>query len=67
MTKIDQILFSGNSNATVNHDPNVQRGEHGVLDLKLSAHNGESQELIATGLHPRADKNRPATPKAPIR
>ena len=56
MTRIDQVLFSGNSHATVNHDPDVQRGEHGALDLKLSATGGESREFIATELHPRAEQ-----------
>ncbi|MFM0520728.1 OsmC family protein [Caballeronia jiangsuensis] len=56
MTKIDQVLFSGNSHATVNHDPDVQRGEHGVLDLKLSAADGDSRDFIATELHPRAEQ-----------
>ncbi|MEX3857957.1 MULTISPECIES: Ohr family peroxiredoxin [Paraburkholderia] len=56
MTRIDQVLFSGNSHATVNHDPELQRGEHGVLDLKLSALNGESRDFIATELHPRAEQ-----------
>ncbi|MEM5387732.1 Ohr family peroxiredoxin [Paraburkholderia phymatum] len=56
MTKIDQVLFSGNSNAAVNHDPDVQRGEHGVLDLKLSALNSEGRDFIATELHPRAEQ-----------
>jgi lipoyl-dependent peroxiredoxin len=56
MTKIDEVLFSGNSNATFNHDPDVQRGEQGVLDLKLSALNGESRDFIATELHPRAEQ-----------
>ncbi len=56
MTKIDQVLFSGNSHGTVNRDPNAQRGEHGVLDLKLSAPGGESREFIATELHPRAEQ-----------
>ena len=56
MSKIEQVLHSGNSHATINHDPNVQRGEHGVLDLKLSAPGGESREFIATGLHPRAEQ-----------
>jgi lipoyl-dependent peroxiredoxin len=56
MTKIDQVLFSGNSYATFNHDPSVQRGERGVLDLKLSASSGESREFIATELHPRAEQ-----------
>ncbi|MEX3813198.1 Ohr family peroxiredoxin [Paraburkholderia sp. BR13439] len=56
MTRIDRVLFSGNSHATVNHDPELQRGEHGVLDLKLSALNGESRDFIATELHPRAEQ-----------
>jgi len=56
MTKIEQVLHSGNSHATVNLDPNVQRGELGVLNLKLSAHDGESHEFIATELHPRAEQ-----------
>ncbi|MGX6999471.1 Ohr family peroxiredoxin [Caballeronia sp. KNU42] len=56
MTKIEQVLFSGNSHATINHDPNVERGEYGVLDLKLSTSGDESREFIATGLHPRAEQ-----------
>jgi Ohr subfamily peroxiredoxin len=56
MPRIDQVLFSGNSNATLNHDPDVQRGEHGVLDLKLSSLNGERRDFIATELHPRAEQ-----------
>jgi len=56
MSKIDKVLFSGNSHATVNHDPDVPRGEFGVLDLKLSAAGDESREFIATGLHPRAEQ-----------
>src|SRR5471030_2896217 len=56
MTKIEQVLFSGNSHATINHDPNVERGEYGVLDLKLSASGDESREFIGTELHPRAEQ-----------
>ncbi|SDH93910.1 Ohr family peroxiredoxin [Paraburkholderia phenazinium] len=56
MSKIEQVLFSGNSHGTINHDPNVQRGEYGVLDLQLSAPGGDSREFIATGLHPRAEQ-----------
>jgi osmotically inducible protein OsmC len=56
MPKIDQVLFSGNSHAAINRDPNAQRGELGVLDLKLSAPDGESREFVATGLHPRAEQ-----------
>ena len=56
MTKIEQVLFSGNSHATINHDTNVERGDYGVLDLKLSTSGDESREFIATGLHPRAEQ-----------
>jgi lipoyl-dependent peroxiredoxin len=56
MSKIEQVLHSGNSHATINLDPNVQRGELGALDLKLSAPGGESREFIATELHPRAEQ-----------
>ena len=56
MSKIEKVLHSGNSHATVNRDPNVQRGEFGALDLKLSAPDGESREFIATELHPRAEQ-----------
>lgn len=56
MTKIEKLLFSGNSHGTINHDPDVQRGEYGVLDLKLSAPGGESRDFIATELHPRAEQ-----------
>ncbi|MGA7781660.1 MAG: Ohr family peroxiredoxin [Paraburkholderia sp.] len=56
MTKIDQVLQSGNSHATVNRDPNVPRGEYGALDLKLSASSNEDREFIGTGLHPRAEQ-----------
>ena len=56
MEKIEKVLASGNSHATVNRDPDVQRGEFGVLDLKLSAPGLESLEFIATELHPRAEQ-----------
>ena len=56
MSKIEQVLFSGNSHATINRDPNVQRGELGALDLKLSASGVENLEFIATELHPRAEQ-----------
>jgi lipoyl-dependent peroxiredoxin len=56
MSKIEQVLFSGNSHGTINLDPDVQRGEHGVLDLKLSAPGGENRDFIATELHPRAEQ-----------
>ena len=56
MSKIEQVLHSGDSHATINPDPNVQPGELGALDLKLSASGAESREFIATGLHPRAEQ-----------
>ncbi|RKF51097.1 Ohr family peroxiredoxin [Paraburkholderia fungorum] len=56
MNKIEQVLFSGNSHATVNRAPNVQRGEHGVVDLKLSAPGVENIEFIGTEPHPRAEQ-----------
>jgi Ohr subfamily peroxiredoxin len=56
MGKIEQVLFSGNSHATINRDPNVPRGEFGLLDLTLSASGDESRAFIATGLHPRAEQ-----------
>ncbi|WP_109475952.1 OsmC family protein [Paraburkholderia sp. C35] len=56
MNKIEQVLFSGNSHATINHDPNVPRGEHGVLDLELSAAGDKSRAFIGTNLHPRAEQ-----------
>ncbi|MFM0341616.1 OsmC family protein [Paraburkholderia fungorum] len=56
MEKIEKVLASGNSHATVNRDRSVQRGEHGALDLKLSAPGLENLEFIATELHPRAEQ-----------
>ena len=56
MEKIEKVLASGNSHATVNRDPNAQRGEFGVFDLKLSAPGVESLEFIATEPHPRAEQ-----------
>src|ERR1700730_3443836 len=55
MSKIEQVLHSANSHATINRDPNVQRGELGVLDLKLSAPASESRAFVAPELHTRAE------------
>ena len=52
MEKIEKVLASGNTHATVNRDPNLQRGEFGVFDLKLTAPGVESLEFIATEPHP---------------
>ncbi|MEI9988320.1 MAG: OsmC family protein [Aliidongia sp.] len=56
MEKIEKLLASGNTHATVNRAPNVERGEFGVFDLKLSAPGVESLEFIATEPHPRAEQ-----------
>jgi osmotically inducible protein OsmC len=56
MEKIEKVLASGNTHATVNRDPNAQRGEFGVYDLKLSAPGVESFEFIAIEPHPRAEQ-----------
>ena len=56
MEKIEKVLASGNTHATVNRDPNLQRGEFGVFDLKLSAPGVESLEFIATEPHPTAEQ-----------
>ena len=56
MEKIEKVLASGNTHTTVNRDPNAQRGEFGVFDLKLSAPGVESLEFIATEPHPTAEQ-----------
>ncbi|MCX4160198.1 MULTISPECIES: OsmC family protein [Paraburkholderia] len=56
MEKIQKVLAAGNSHATVNHDPNLQRGEFGVYDLKLTAPGLENVEFIAAEPHPKAEQ-----------
>ena len=56
MEKIEKVLASGNTHATVNRDPSLQRGEFGVYDLKLSAPGIENVEFIATEPHPTAEQ-----------
>ena len=56
MAKIEKVLFSGKTHTTVNHDPAVQRGEFGVVDLKLSAPGGEAHQFIAAEPHPTAEQ-----------
>ena len=56
MEKIEKVLASGNTHATVNRDPNLQSGEFGVFDLKLTAPGVEDVEFIATEPHPTAEK-----------
>jgi osmotically inducible protein OsmC len=56
MTKIETVLFTGKSHTTVNRDPDAQRGEHGVVDIKLSTTGGENHEFIAVEAHPTAEE-----------
>jgi lipoyl-dependent peroxiredoxin len=56
MEKIEKVLASGNTHATVNRNPDAQRGEFGVYDLKLSAPRLDSLEFIGTEPHPRAEQ-----------
>src|ERR1700761_3468376 len=56
MEKIEKVLASGNSHATVNRDPNLQRGEFGVFALKLTAPGLETLDFIGTEPHPRAEQ-----------
>jgi osmotically inducible protein OsmC len=53
MEKIEKVLASGGTHATVNRDPNVKPG---ALDLKLSAPGAESLEFVAADLHPTAEQ-----------
>ncbi len=56
MTKIEKVIFTGKSHTTVNHDPNAQRGDHGIVDIKLSTPGGENHEFIAVEPHPAAEQ-----------
>ena len=56
MEKIEKLLASGNTHSTVNRDPNLQRGEFGVFDLKLTAPGVEDVTFIATEPHPTAEQ-----------
>src|SRR5215469_5026026 len=56
MTKIEQVIFSGRTHTTVNHDPNAQRGDHGVVDINLSAPGGENYEFKGAEPHPTAEQ-----------
>jgi len=53
MEKIEKVLASGRSHATLNRDASAQPG---ALDLTLSAPGVENLEFIATDLHPRAEQ-----------
>ncbi|GLQ89845.1 Ohr family peroxiredoxin [Dyella flagellata] len=56
MKKIEKIHYTGQTLTKVNRDPALQRGEHGVADIKLSAAGGENYEFIAAELHPTAEQ-----------
>jgi osmotically inducible protein OsmC len=56
MKKIEKVRYSGLTHTKVNRDPALQRGEHGVVDIKLSATGGKSYEFIAAELHPTAEQ-----------
>ena len=56
MEKIEKVLASGNTHATVNRNPDAQRGEFGVYDLLLTAPAVENLEFVATEPHPRAEQ-----------
>ena len=56
MTKIEQVIFSGRTHTTVNHDPNAQRGDHGVVDINLSAPGGENYAFKGAEPHPTAEQ-----------
>ena len=56
MIKIEKVHYSGVTHTKVNHDPALQRGEHGVVDIKLSAAGAKSYDFIAAELHPTAEQ-----------
>jgi Ohr subfamily peroxiredoxin len=56
MTKIEKVIFTGHNHTTVNHDPKAQKGDYGVVDIKLSAPGGESYEFVGTVPHPTAEQ-----------
>ena len=56
MKKIEQVRYTGLTHTKVNRDPALQRGEHGVVDMKLSTPGGKSYEFIAAELHPTAEQ-----------
>jgi lipoyl-dependent peroxiredoxin len=56
MKKIETVRYTGRTHTKVNHDPALQRGEHGIVDIKLSATGAKSYEFIAAELHPTAEQ-----------
>ncbi|EJM75979.1 Ohr family peroxiredoxin [Pseudomonas fluorescens] len=56
MTKLEKVIYSGTTHTTVNRDPSAQRGDYGVVDIRLSAPGGDSHEIIAAEPHPTAEQ-----------
>lgn len=56
MTKIEKVIFTGKTHTTVNHESGAQRGDHGVVNISLSAAGGENHEFIAAEPHPTAEQ-----------
>ena len=56
MKKIEKIHYTGATRTKVNRDPALQGGEHGVLDITLSAEGGKDYAFIAAELHPTAEQ-----------
>jgi Ohr subfamily peroxiredoxin len=56
MTKIENVIFSGKTHTTVNREAAAKRGDHAVVDIKLSATGGDNHEFIAAQAHPSAEQ-----------
>lgn len=56
MTKIEKVIFTGKTHTVINHEPSAQRGDHGVVDIQLSAPGGDNHEFIAAEPHPTAEQ-----------
>lgn len=56
MEKIETILASGRTHATVNRESHVRRGKFGAYNLTLSAAGLETIEYIGIDPHPKAER-----------
>lgn len=56
MTKLEKVVYSGKTHTTVNRDPSAQRGDYGVVDIRLSAPGGDHHEIVAAEPHPTAEQ-----------
>ncbi|MBP0593818.1 Ohr family peroxiredoxin [Paraburkholderia sp. LEh10] len=56
MTKLEKVVYSGKTHTTVNRDPSAQRGDYGVVDIRLSAPGGDTHEIVAAEPHPTAEQ-----------